>query len=82
MFIKYTVKYHPIPGHGVIPAPYQLWSDEYKRVVKWGFYLLCLGWWILMIVHMEEFLVSLRASASHLHLANIFRNPVSFGTIS
>ncbi|KAF9785071.1 hypothetical protein BJ322DRAFT_1005807 [Thelephora terrestris] len=52
--IKYTEGYIYLPGHGIIPTPYQLWPEAHLRSIFPLTMTLSIAWALEMITHLEE----------------------------
>ncbi|KII95497.1 hypothetical protein PLICRDRAFT_170141 [Plicaturopsis crispa FD-325 SS-3] len=52
--IKYREGYTFIPGHGIVPTPYELWTDSERSVIFPMYMLFSIGWSLEMVTHLEE----------------------------
>ncbi|EIN06435.1 hypothetical protein PUNSTDRAFT_115010 [Punctularia strigosozonata HHB-11173 SS5] len=52
--IKYQEGYTFVPGHGIIPTPYQLWSETNRRAIFPLSLLFSIAWGLEMVTHLEE----------------------------
>ncbi|KAH8096796.1 hypothetical protein BXZ70DRAFT_1009474 [Cristinia sonorae] len=52
--IKYKVGYSFIPGHGIIPTPWQLWPKHLQRAIFPLQLTMSIGWSFEMVTHIEE----------------------------
>ncbi|EIW80587.1 hypothetical protein CONPUDRAFT_82756 [Coniophora puteana RWD-64-598 SS2] len=52
--IKYKYGYTYLPGYGVIPTPFELWSDSSKNAIIPLYLCFSIGWGLEMVTHLEE----------------------------
>ncbi|PCH36589.1 hypothetical protein WOLCODRAFT_140511 [Wolfiporia cocos MD-104 SS10] len=52
--IMYKVGYIDLPGYGVIPMPYALWPEHYKRFIFPLNLVFSIVWSLEMVTHLEE----------------------------
>ncbi|KAF9514286.1 hypothetical protein BS47DRAFT_1485158 [Hydnum rufescens UP504] len=69
MVIKYKEGFVLIPGHGIVPKPYQLWSPQNVKWIHPLYMLLSVAWALEIVSHLEElcfwlFLVNLAPYSS------------------
>ena len=60
--VKYREYYIYIPKVGIRIKPYQLWTGTHVSVFRASNWLLVVGVVLLLVVHLEEILVSLSPS--------------------
>ena len=58
-YVKYEEYYVYIPKVGIRIKPFQLWAQRYIDLFRTSNWLLVLGVVLLLVVHLEEILVSL-----------------------
>ncbi|TCD62709.1 hypothetical protein EIP91_006534 [Steccherinum ochraceum] len=51
--IKYKMGYSFIPGHGIIPTPWQLWPKHYQNAIFPLQLTLSIGWSLELVSHLE-----------------------------
>jgi hypothetical protein len=52
--LKYSVGYFEVPGHGIIPTPYELWPENYKQWVTPLYVIFAVAWSLEIVSHLEE----------------------------
>jgi hypothetical protein len=52
--IKYQNGYSDIPGHGIVPKPYQLWDKSSQAAIFPLMLAFSVGWSLEMVTHLEE----------------------------
>ncbi|KAF8588830.1 hypothetical protein K439DRAFT_1383972 [Ramaria rubella] len=52
--LKYRNGYHFIPGHGIIPTPFQLWSESDRSWLSPLYILFGVTWGLELVTHLEE----------------------------
>ncbi|KAH7908411.1 hypothetical protein BJ138DRAFT_1012871 [Hygrophoropsis aurantiaca] len=52
--IKYDYGFTVIPGQGIIPTPYELWSDSAQRAILPLYLCFAIAWGLEMVTHLEE----------------------------
>jgi hypothetical protein len=54
VIIKYNEGYVDLPGHGIIPKPYQLWEPSARSTIFPLMLVFSVGWSLEMVTHLEE----------------------------
>ncbi|KIJ51261.1 hypothetical protein M422DRAFT_26678 [Sphaerobolus stellatus SS14] len=52
--LKYRNGYTLIPGHGIVPTPYQLWSQADQSWLKPLYIVFAVAWGLELVTHLEE----------------------------
>ncbi|KAF8261246.1 hypothetical protein EI94DRAFT_820593 [Lactarius quietus] len=73
--IKYSEGYVSLPEVGVIPKPYQLWSQSHQKAILPLYLCLCTAWGTEMVTHLESlcFLIFLLNASSGVQVRQWFR---------
>ncbi|KIP03605.1 hypothetical protein PHLGIDRAFT_55317, partial [Phlebiopsis gigantea 11061_1 CR5-6] len=52
--IKYKMGWMEVPGHGIVPTPWQYWPKMYQHAILPLYLIFSVGWSLEQITHLEE----------------------------
>lgn len=73
--IKYSYGFTVVPGSGILPTPYELWSDTARSAVLPLYLCFSFAWGLEMVTHLEELCFWLFLVNSQSTHSDWFRSP-------